>query len=115
MTLGNLLKDATSNLPVIIVEKKLLENLIDSWVLENISNILSGKFLEADNSKIHKYKFKIIPFASLGNQNGLLLGFKPDSIKVYSDEEIIEKKAIIGIYEDSLSGYSNEYNAIIGL
>ena len=115
MILGNLLKEVISNLPVIIVEKNILKNLIDNWVLENTKNILNGKFLANDNLDLHKYKFKIIPFSSLGNQNGLLLGFKPDNIKVYSDGEIIEKEAIIGIYEDSLSGRTNDYNAIIGL
>ena len=110
-----MLKESISNLPVIIVEKNSLKDLIDNWILENTKNILNGKFLDEDSLNIHKYKFTVIPFSSLGNQNGILLGFKPDNIKVYDDEEIIEKKAIIGIYEDSLSGYSNEYNAIIGL
>ena len=115
MILGNLLKEVISNLPVIIVEKNVLKNIIDDWVLENTENILNGKFLENDNFDVHKYKFRIIPFSSLGNQNGLLLGFKPDNIKVYNDGEIMEKEAIIGIYENSLSGNSNDYNAIIGL
>lgn len=116
LILGNLLKEAISNLPVIIVEKNILKDLIDSFILENTKNILSGRFLEENNlSKIHNYKFRIIPFTSLGNPNGLLLGFKPDAVKIYNDEEVVKKEAIIGIYEESLSGYSNEYNAIIGL
>ena len=97
------------------MEKEVLKELIESSILKNTKNILSGKFLSEDCSKIHNYKFRIIPFSSLGNQNGLLLGFKTDKVKVYNDEEIFEKEAIIGIYEEKLSGYSNEYNAIIGL
>ena len=112
MTHGNLLKDEVSNLPVIIVEKNILNNLIDNWILDNTKNILNGKFFENDNQDIHKYKFRIIPFSSLGNQNGLLLGFKPDNIIVYDEDEITEKKGIVGIYEDRLS---NDYKAIIGL
>ncbi len=102
-------------MPVVIVEKNVLNGLIDSFVLDNIKNILEGKWLGDSNSKIYNYKFRIIPFASLGNKNGLLLGFKPDYIKIYSEDEITKKEAIIGIYEDNLSGYSDEYGAIIGL
>lgn len=112
---GNLLKENISNLPVVIVEKNILSGLIDNSILENISEILSGKFLEETNSKIYDYKLRIIPFSSLGNKDGLLLGFRPDYIKVYTDEDNFEKEVIIGIYEDSLCSYSNEYNAIIGL
>ena len=115
MILGNLLKETISNLPVIIVEKNVLVNLIDNSVLERVKDILEGKMLDDDNSKIHNYKFRIIPFTSLGNKNGLLLGFKPDFIKIYNEDETIEKKVFVGISEENLSGSLNEYNAIIGL
>lgn len=102
-------------MPVVIVEKNILSGLVDSFILENIQNILGGKWLEETNSKIYDYKFRIIPFSSLGNKDGLLLGFKPDYIKIYTDEDILEKEVVVGIYEEALCSYSNEYNAIIGL
>lgn len=58
---------------------------------------------------------KMIPFSSLGNENGILRGFKPDCIKVYSDNDYFEKEAFIGIYDGRLCPNSNEYSAIIGL
>ena len=112
---GNLLKESISNLPVVIVEKNILIGLIDTFILENVKEILSGKFLDETNSKIYDYKFRIIPFSSLGNKDGLLLGFKPDYIKVYTDEDNFKKEVVVGIYEESLCSYSNDYNAIIGL
>lgn len=112
---GNLLKEAISNLPVVIVEKSILTGLIDNFILENIDNILTGRWLEESNSRVYDYKFRIIPFSSLGNQNGILLGFKADYVKIYSEDDYEKKEAVIGIYEESLSGASNEYNAIIGL
>ena len=78
---GNLLKEPISNEDVIIVEKESLKDVIAKEVLEDASNILEGKFLESES--VHSYKFKLIPFSSLGNNNGLLVGFKPDYIKVY--------------------------------
>lgn len=111
---GNLLKDEITNLPVIIVEKNVLYGLVDSFVLDNLDNIVNGKWINETNSKIYEFKFKLIPFSSLGNKNGLLLGFKPDYIKVYMNDDFFEKKAIIGIYKESLGGNS-EYNSIVGL
>lgn len=109
---GNLLKDEISNLSVVIVEKNILTGLIDKSILDNIDNILAGKWLQEFNSRVYDYKFRIIPFSSLGNKNGLILGFRPDFIKIFTEEEVIKKEVIIGIYEDALSG---EYSAIIGL
>lgn len=104
-----------SNLPVVIVEKNKLINIVDNSILDNIENILYGKFLEEDNKKIYDYRFKIIPYSSLGNKDGVMLGFKPDYVKIYKDEYFLEKEAIVGIYTESLCNNSDEYSAIIGL
>ena len=109
-----MLKDSVSNLPVIIVEKNCLYGILDDFILNNINNIVAGKWIKEGNFEVYDYKISIIPFSSLGNKNGLLLGFKPDYIKVYNDEEIFNKKGVVGIYTDSLGG-KDYYNAIIGL
>ena len=67
------------------------------------------------NRNSNNYRFRIIQYSSLGNDNGILIGFKPDYIKVYVEDEYKEKEAIIGIYKGNLSGRLNEYSAIIGL
>ena len=60
-------------------------------------------------------KFKMIPFTSLGKQNGMLLGIKADEIEVINNEYIKkEKNAIIGIYNKALTK-RGEYNALIGI
>lgn len=109
---GNLLKEPISGADVIIVEKESLKEIVSKDLLINISKILEGSWL--DNSEIHSYKFKLIPFSSLGNDNGLLIGFKPDYVKVYSDEEILRDDVLIGIYDGKLSK-SNIYTSLIGL
>ena len=96
-------------MPVIIVEKSCLYGIVDNFILNNIENIVDGKWIGTS-----EFKFFLIPFSSLGNKNGMLLGFKPNYIKVHNDEEIYEKKGVIGIYTESLGG-NNYYNAIIGL
>lgn len=109
---GNLLKEPISNSDVIIVEKDSLRGIMSNEVLENINSIIKGKWIEEEN--IHSYKFRIIPFSSLGNDNGLLIGFKPDYIKVYNEEECTRNDVLIGIYNGKLSK-NNMYTSLIGL
>ena len=60
-------------------------------------------------------KLKFIPFSSLGKQNGMLLGIKPNYIKVISNEtETLNENVIIGIYNKSLTK-RGEYRALVGI
>ncbi len=115
---GNMLKDPISNMPVIVVQKEKLENMIPKEILDNIEKIVSGEsdsiFKLIENSELVS-KFRLIPFSSLGTQHGLLLGFKADNVHIEYNDEIKESKnVIIGIIEKQLSK-GNSYNALIGL
>ena len=60
-------------------------------------------------------KLKLIPFSSLGKQNGMLIGIKADRIKIKKEEtENVSENIIIGIYNKSLTK-RGEYNALIGV
>ena len=109
---GNLLKDPITQNDVIIVEKNSLRGLVDDEILNHIEDILKGKWLE--DSKIHNYKFKLIPFSSLGNENGLIIGFKPEYIKVYDEVEKVRNDVIVGIYPGKLTK-TNLYTSLVGL
>ena len=109
---GNLLKEPISNSDVIIAEKDALKEIIDEDLLENIKNIVKGKWIDKNN--LHSFKIKIIPFSSLGNDNGLLVGFKPDYVKIYGEESIVRDDVLIGIYDGKLSR-GNMYSSLIGL
>lgn len=111
---GNLLKDPITNMDVIIVEKSSLYNLLEKEAIEYIDNMLKGNLLEADLDKVNKYKFKLIPFSSLGNENGMLVGFKPEYVKIYGEEENIRRDIIVGIYDGKL-GKSDKYTSLVGL
>jgi hypothetical protein len=79
-----------------------------------LNNILNGKWLVNKEEMLYDYNFKIIPFNSLGNENGMLLGFKPDYIKIYAEEVHKKSNIIIGIYDGKLSK-ANLYTSLIGL
>ena len=103
---GNLLKEPITKADVIIVEKDSLRGIISDDVLQKIPNIELFNF--------NNYKFILIPFSSIGNENGMLIGFKPDFVKIYDDIEYIRDDVLIGIYEGKLSK-NNLYTSLIGL
>lgn len=114
---GNLLKEPISNIPVVVVEHMLLYDVISKEILDNLEKILGGDFENIPEEIKNEYtlKLKIIPYASLGKQNGMLLGIKADNIIIEKDEEKIKKKdIIIGIYNKSLTK-RGEYRALIGI
>ncbi len=110
---GNLLKEPISQTDVIIVEKNSLRTLISDDILDHLDDIMQGKWL-GSREDIYDYKLKVIPFSSLGNENGLLIGFKPDYIKIFDEEECTRDDVMIGIYNGKLCK-SNLYTSLIGL
>ena len=114
---GNFLKEPITNIPVIIVEKDILRNFVPKEILENLENILGGDLKNIPENIQNEYmsKLKVIPFSSLGKQNGMLLGIKADGVVVELDnEEKYVEKVILGIYTKKLSK-KDEYNALLGI
>ena len=112
---GNKLKDPITLVPVIVIEKQKLYNFLPEEILENIDKIIGGdsnKLIE-ENIK-YMSKFRVIPYNSIGKQNGLMLGFKADEVKIIIDEEERTiKNTIIGILNQSFN--SQTYSALISL
>lgn len=114
---GNLIKEPISNIPVIIVESTLLEEVLPMQILNNLENILSGDLSQISEEIQEKYisKLRCIPFTSLGKQNGMLLGIRADEIQIErEDDKKISTNVIIGIYDKSLTK-KGEYRALIGI
>ena len=113
---GNMLKEPITGNPVIVVERTVLYDLIPKEILNNTESILGGDFEKIPEEIKMEYikRLKIIPFSSLGKQNGMLVGIKPQELKIINDNSEEEKNAIIGIYNKSLTK-RGEYNALIGI
>lgn len=114
---GNLLKDPISNTPVIVVEHSLLYDILPKQILNNLEKILGGELENIPEDVKEKYisKLKVIPFSSLGRQNGMLLGIKADEINIESEDGNITKdNIIVGIYDKSLTK-RGEYRALVGM
>ncbi len=114
---GNMLKEPFSNTPVVVIEKTLLYDCIPKEILNHLDEIIGGDLKKIPDKIQEKYisKLKLIPFSSLGQQHGMLLGIKPQYIKIIREEEIKTKEnVILGIYQQSLTK-KGEYQAIIGM
>lgn len=112
---GNQLREPITGNPVIIVEKDKLFGFLPESILNHTDEIIGGDWGENEENTCYRARFHIIPFSSIGKQNGMLLGFKVDEVKVITDtEEIINQKVIVCLYNQKLSR-KNTYSALIGL
>lgn len=111
---GNMLKDPISGAPVLVIEKEKIKPILPDKLLNIIEQIEGGAYEE---NEINEYlsKIKMIPFSSLGKQNGMLVGVKAEKIKVnFRDVETYVDNIVLGIYSKKLTK-DNRYNALIGL
>ena len=108
---GNLLTDPITNVPVLLVEFEKLKNIIPEEILKDI--VHNNNFENVDDEI--KTRCSIIPFSSIGKNNGIIIGFRPDYINIYiDDKEEIRKKVIVGIYDNKVTK-NGVYSGLIGL
>lgn len=111
---GNLLTDPITQTPVMIVEAEKLNNIIPKDILKNIENILYDSTFDNIDEEL-KTRCSIIPFSSIGRNNGMIIGFRPDYIQIDTpDGEEIRKKVIIGIYNHKIAR-NGLYSGLMGL
>ncbi len=114
---GNMLKEPITNLPVVVIEHTLLYDCIPKEILNHLEDIIGGDFEKIPEEIRNQYisRLKLIPFSSLGKQNGMLIGIKPEYIKIIKDEQVeIKKDVIIAIYNRSFTK-KGEYRALMGM
>lgn len=111
---GNLLVEPITSFPVIIIEGEKIKEVLEEKDIKIINNGLTNNF-EGLSEKL-KLRCRIIPFSSIGKDNGMIIGFKPDYIKINNEDgnNKIVKDVIVGIYNNKLSK-NNNYAGLIGL
>lgn len=111
---GNSLIDPISLTPVIIAEYKLIKNLFSEDV-QNGFEMLGMNNIEYIMSDVTKkgLSARIIPFSSLGKENGMLIGFVPDKIEIRDECGVrVLDKCVIGLYNKPLSK-DRSYGALL--
>lgn len=114
---GNSLKDPITSFPVIVVEYEVLQCILP----EKLSDVFGCSGQDVDLVKLYELvdasgltlRMRLIPFSSLGKQNGMLIGIKPDAVKLNSNNSSKEvKDVIVGIYNNKISK-NGEYRALL--
>lgn len=113
---GNTLYDPISQWPVIIGEIDILKPYFNEEHFLILKQMVSNVY---DIQSIEKIKKQIglnvrwIPFTSLGNDNGMLIGIVLDKVVVYIGKNKKENKnVVIGLYNNKLSK-DNSYNVLL--
>lgn len=114
---GNSLTDPFTKETVMLIEYSKIKDLLPTimWSLYEKDDIKDLILLEKVLKTVEKeITVKLIPFKSVGNNSGFLLGFKPECIILdsKSNKGIIRRDIIIGIYQGLLST-DESYNGLL--
>lgn len=113
---GNQLKDPISGWPVLVAEHEAIKVVMPEDVKAAFEGIAAGdsESLEQLGRNSWSSRIRVIPFDSLGRRNGMLLGFKPDSLTLSSRGKRYEaSRVVIGVYGRRLSA-DGAYKALVG-
>lgn len=116
---GNSLQDPITSMPVIVVEFSAIKELLPLEIC-NIFEDVKEQDIANLATKLYKTdwinRFRLIPFTSLGKENGMLIGFKPDYVVIGDDSDSGKKgitDVVIAIYNKVLSK-GKDYKALLG-
>lgn len=111
---GNSLVDPVSLSPVIIAEYKSLQNLFESDIRAGLDRLGRDNVTWIMSEVAQKgLPARLIPFSSLGKENGMLIGFVPDHAEIRDDCGVkILERCVIGLYEKPLSK-DRSYRALL--
>ena len=113
---GNSLIEPVSGVPVIIVEfsavKALLPEKIRMMFHEKNEDDLN-QLLQSVYEEDFSLRLRVIPFKSIGEKNGMMIGFRPDKTEIMSElNRSFDIKAIIGISNTAFAS-DREYQGLI--
>ncbi|HEY8417536.1 MAG TPA: sigma-E processing peptidase SpoIIGA [Limnochordales bacterium] len=85
---GNRLRDPLSGVPVVVVEGDTVRRLLPDYLQAAVASMETGDLAAVSRllaSEQWSSRFRVIPFASIGREHGLLVGFRPDEVRVVVD------------------------------
>lgn len=114
---GNSLMDPLTGYPVIVVEAESVKNILPPEVYASvISNNMEfyTQMMDEGDEDFWIRRVHLIPFKSIGKENGILTGFRPDNIRIGREGVFREiNDVIVGICGIKLSNNAR-YSALVG-
>ncbi|WP_347488320.1 sigma-E processing peptidase SpoIIGA [Desulfoscipio sp. XC116] len=105
---GNSLSDPLTGHPVIIAEYAAIKEILPDQVcaaVESHGRDDGASVLVALGENIRAGNFRIIPYRSVGRENGWLLGFRPDEVELKRGSNHIKVgNVVVALYRDCLQG-----------
>lgn len=110
---GNTLKDPLTQKAVIIIEKEKVENALKCKKIEYEEIFESSQEIKQEDLH-NNLKIRLIPFKSIGKQNGMLLGIQAKFVRIIqkNENDVILENVILGLYDKKIN---KNYSALIGL
>lgn len=101
---GNQLRDPLTKSPVVVVEAKLLVSYLPDGFEQAVAELDIQGIEDCLRGTHWGERIRVIPFSSVGRQNGLMIGFIPDMLTINTQGGIINTtKVIVGLYTRELS------------
>jgi len=105
---GNSLSDPLTGYPVIIAEYAAIKEILPDpvcAVIEAHERDDGVSVLAALGENIRPGNFRLIPYRSVGQNHGWLLGFRPDEVEVKAGDSLIKvSDVVVALYRDGLQG-----------
>lgn len=105
---GNSLTDPLTGSPVIIAEYEAVKDILPDKVratVEKHGREEPAAVLTELGEDLMQGHFRIIPYRSVGRENGWLLGFRPDEVELRHGGKLFRTdKVVVALYHDCLQG-----------
>ena len=115
---GNDLVEPISGKPVIVAHYQSLQTLLPHGL-----RLLWQQYQNHDPTQLlqaaaegglalsWERRLRLIPYASIGKNHGLLLGFLPDYVVIHGENKLVTKEVIIALHQDSIG--KDDYKAVL--
>lgn len=112
---GNQLKDPLNHQPVIIVDMKTLKGMLPPEFTEIVLSLEEGNSEALDRlTEVTAWqtRVRLIPFSSIGKNNGILMGFRADEVKIGVHALVGDLQPTIAVHPHNLDPHG-EYEALV--
>ncbi len=113
---GNSLIDPLTGYPVMVVEAESVKEVLPPEVYSSVISNNIGLYTQMGGKEDLGWlkRVHLIPFKSIGRENGMLTGFRPDQLHVVKEGAFKEiNDVVVGICGIKLSN-SSKYSALLG-
>jgi stage II sporulation protein GA (sporulation sigma-E factor processing peptidase) len=92
---GNRLSDPLTNAPVVILEIAEIRRHIPAEVLAMFVKMAQGELGPATVSTYWQDRLRLLPFGTIGPENGMLVGFRPEEVIIRQNGRVVSHRNVV--------------------